>query len=83
MLRNRKQEEAQKLKGVDLIDDETDVQLGSFTSLQNYIPADVYAIKKKRGVSALTSDPIPVILAILTEDGEPILTEDGEQLLIE
>ena len=81
MLRNRKQQEATKLKGVDLIDDESDLDLGSFTALQNWIPADVYAIKKKRGVSPLNPNALNNIVTedglfdLATEGGEPLITE--------
>jgi hypothetical protein len=57
-LRNRKHEEATKLKGVNLTDEPTDLELGSFTLLQNFVGADVFSIKKKRGVSALSTDAI-------------------------
>jgi hypothetical protein len=57
-LRNRKQEEATKLKGVNLTDEVTDLELGWFSSLQNFVGADVFSLKKKRGVAALSTDAI-------------------------
>jgi hypothetical protein len=57
-LRNRKQEESHQLKGVNLADEETDLELGQFESLQNWIGADVFALKKKRGVVALSTSVI-------------------------
>ena len=80
MLRNRKHEEATKLKGVDLIDDESDLDLGSFTTLENWIPADVYAIKKKRGTSPLSPN---ALLSITTEGGDFLTTEAGDHLITE
>ena len=58
MLRNRQEQEELRLKGVDLKAEESDLKLGQFTSLQNYIPAKVYSLKKKRGVVALSTTPI-------------------------
>lgn len=80
MLRNRKHQEGNKLKGVDLVDDETDVELGGFTLLQNYVPADVYAIKKKRGVSPLNPNSLNVIV---TEASDPITAETGDVFITE
>ena len=57
-LRNRKQEEATQLKGVNLTDEAADLTLGWFTSLQNYVGADVFSLKKKRVVAALSTDVI-------------------------
>ena len=74
MLRNRKQQEATKIKGVSLVDEETDLELGQFTSLQNWIPSGVYAIKKKRGITPLNPNALNVIT---TEAEEPITTEDA------
>ena len=74
MLRNRKHDEATKIKGVDLVDEETDLELGQFTSLQNWIPSEVYSIKKKRGIIPLNPNGLNVIT---TEASEPITTEDG------
>jgi hypothetical protein len=80
MLRNRKHEEALKLKGVNHVDEVTDLDLGDFSTLQNWIPADVYAIKKKRGVSPLN----PFSLAVrITEAGDTRVTEDGETRITE
>ena len=80
MLRNRKTVESNKLKGVDLVDEETDLELGTFESLQNFIPADIYAIKKKRGVSPLNPNALN---AILTEGGDNLTTEGGDTLITE
>lgn len=79
-LRHRVEKETLQLKGVDLVDEETDLELGQFTLLQNFIPADVYAIKKKRGVGALNPFGLQ---DILTEEGEDLLTEGGENLQTE
>ena len=80
MLRNRKHEEAKKLKGVDLVDEESDLELGQFTSLENFIPSDVYAIKKKRGTRPLNALGLR---PIITETGNhPIITETGDDYLI-
>jgi hypothetical protein len=56
MLRNRKDTEEAKLVGVNLQADPTKLKLGSFTSLQNFIPAKRYKIKKKRGCVALSGN---------------------------
>ncbi len=80
MLRNRKHQESNKLKGVDLVDDETDLELGSFTSLQNWIPAEIYSIKKKRGVEALNPGSLS---SIITEASDLITTEAGDILITE
>ena len=80
MLRNRKNQEAGKLKGVNKVDEETDLGLGEFTSLQNWIPADVYAIKKKRGIRPLNPNSLNVIT---TEAGDPITTEAGDTFITE
>jgi len=80
MLRNRKHEESNKLKGVDLVDEETDLELGVFESLQNWVPADVYSIKKKRGTSPLNPNGLN---GITTEASDPITTEGGDTLITE
>ncbi len=80
MLRNRKHQEQNKLKGVNLVDEETDLELGNFTSLQNWIPSDVYAIKKKRGTSPLSPN---ALLGITTEASDGLTTEGGDQLITE
>jgi len=76
-LRNRKYQEALKLKGVNKVDEETDLELGEFTELENYIPADIYAIKKKRGISPLNPNSLN---DITTEDEFDLTTEDGFDL---
>jgi hypothetical protein len=53
MLRNRQNTEEAKLMGVNLQADQSKLKLGSFTLLQNFVPAKRYKIKKKRGVVAL------------------------------
>jgi len=78
-LRNRKQEETSKLLGVNQVDEESDLELGAFTALQNWVQSEIYSIKKKRGVVSLdarfliTEDEIQII----TEDGHPIIIEEG------
>jgi hypothetical protein len=52
-LRHRKESEAHQLKGVILSADEKKLELGRFTKLQNWIPAGIYSLKKKRGVLPL------------------------------
>jgi len=79
MLRNRKHQEA-TIKGVDLVDEETDLDLGQFTSLQNWIPSEVYSIKKKRGISPLNPN---ALLSITTEASDPITTEASNPLITE
>jgi hypothetical protein len=54
MLRNRQNTEETKLVGVNLQADQSKLKLGSFTLLQNFIPAKRYKIKKKRGCVALS-----------------------------
>ena len=62
MLRNRTEQEETQLKGVDLISEDSDLKLGTFTLLQNWIPTSIYSIKKKRGVVALsTAVIVPVV----------------------
>jgi hypothetical protein len=64
-LRNRKDIETSKLKGVVLATDPIKLEFGRFTQLANWIPADIDSLKKKRGVLALISNltspvhPIP------------------------
>ncbi len=57
-LRNRQEIESTKLKGVILSAEPTDLELGRFTVLQNWIPAKLNSLKKKRGVQAFTSTVI-------------------------
>ena len=54
-LNSRQEQEAHRLKGVNLFDDPIDVQLGTFCLLANFIPATIYSFKKKRGVDAVPS----------------------------
>jgi len=80
-LRNRKHQDALKLKGVNQVDEETDLELGEFELLQNWIPADVYSIKKKRGISPLNPNALN---EIITEDGLfNLATEAGDELITE
>jgi len=62
MLRNRTEKEENLLHGVNLIANPTKLQLGYFTSLQNWIPSKKYKIKKKRGPAALSGPPFPSIV---------------------
>lgn len=55
MIRNRKTKEATKLLGVNIAANETDLELGTFTRLENWVPADLFALKKKRGCAALNT----------------------------
>lgn len=62
MLRNRKEDSATKLKGVDLISDESDPPIGIFILLQNYVSTEIFSLHKKRGVVTFTSTVIvPVV----------------------
>jgi hypothetical protein len=51
-LRNRQEQEADELGGVILEVDASNIKLGRFESLQGYIPGELKAIKKKRGVDS-------------------------------
>lgn len=55
VLRNRIEQEEIKLRGVDLVSEDSDLKLGQFTSLQNYVPTAIFSIQKKRGVVALST----------------------------
>ena len=79
-LRHREEKETSQLKGVNQVDEETDLDLGEFTLLQNWIPAEIYSIKKKRGVGALNPNGLQVRI---TEEGEDRITEDGETRVTE
>ena len=86
-LNNRTEAEAQRLKGVDLFDDSSDVELGMFTSLVNWVPGKLYSLKKKRGVDVAPGGamlPISVVnpfdaVAILCGT-EPVMV-CGDQLI--
>lgn len=80
MLRNRKEDEALKLKGVNRVDEETDLELGEFEELRNFIPSKIYAFKKKRGVGSLNECSLA---DITTEAGDPILSEADFHLITE
>ena len=58
MLRNREEKEETKLHGVDLVSEDSDLELGSFTFLQNWIPSSIFSVVKKRGVAVLSTTPI-------------------------
>ena len=58
MLRNRQDQEAIKLKGVDMVSEDADVGFGSFVLLQNWIPTEIFSLIKKRGVVGLSTTPI-------------------------
>lgn len=47
-----------EIKGVSLALDTEDLILGQFEELSNWVPADVYSLKKKRGVTALSTAAI-------------------------
>ena len=57
-LRNRKEAETNKLKGVVRSADESKLEFGRFVNLQNLIPSGIAHLKKKRGVEILTSATI-------------------------
>jgi len=52
-LRNRNDQETNKLYGVNLAIDETKLGLGWFERLENWAPGDILSLKKKRGVRLL------------------------------
>lgn len=79
-LRDRQEQEELKLKGVNQVDEETDLALGEFTLLQNWIPSEIYSIKKKRGVAALSATGFN---RLITEAGDPIITEAGDHIFTE
>lgn len=58
MLRNRIEKEEHLLRGVNLVANSTTLVLGYFTKLQNWVPAKKYKVKKKRGVTALSTTVI-------------------------
>ena len=58
MLRNRDEQEETKLRGVDLVSEDSDLKFGQFTLLQNYVPTAIFSIQKKRGVVALSTTVI-------------------------
>ncbi len=57
MLKNRKEIEERKLVGVNRVADPLKLKPGTFVSLENWIPAKRYKIKKKRGPELLVSTP--------------------------
>ncbi|MFA6082660.1 MAG: hypothetical protein WC773_04630, partial [Patescibacteria group bacterium] len=77
MLRNRLEKEEPLLRGVNLVANPTKLQLGYFTSLQNWIPSKKYKIKKKRGPALL--DGVTVGTPILTT---PIPVDCGTTTII-
>lgn len=58
MLRNRKDNETNELKGVVLAADESKLALGRFVLLQNWIINGIAHLQKKRGVVILSSDAV-------------------------
>lgn len=58
MIRNRKDIEVLKLNGVDLSYTPSKLDSGKFERLENWVPGQLYSMKKKRGVEALSSDAI-------------------------
>ena len=79
-LRHRQEKETNKLKGVNHVDEEIDLDLGEFTLLQNWIPSEIYSIKKKRGIVSLNPNALN---NITTEDGNLLTTEAGDPLITE
>ncbi len=57
-LRNRQETETKKLKGVVLSADALKLEPGRFTHLENWIPAKINKIKKKRGVEVLSGTEV-------------------------
>lgn len=53
MLRNRKDTDVTKLRGVDLSRTPTKLDSGLFEHLENWVPGQLYSMKKKRGVELL------------------------------
>lgn len=80
MLRNRRDIETGKLKGVQLAIDPAKLEPNRFTRLANWIPARVNSLKKKRGVLSLSSpaqDAVFPETCIACDDDAP----RGQQVL--
>lgn len=81
-LRNRNLQEENKLRGADRSRDSTKFKLGQFRTLENWIPAHVYSIKKKRGVELLESIPSSPVTPLPCEGGSCTdASERGQQII--
>lgn len=84
MLRNRKELDETKLKGVILSADPAKLQVGRFTSLQNIVPKGLAHLRKKRGVELLRSSSVtPTIPTECAGDGAPGSPGGGGTVLVE
>jgi len=54
-LRNRKEQRALRLMGVNLADNDDEMEFGWFVELSNWVPGELYSIKKKRGIAEVSS----------------------------
>jgi len=94
---NRTEKDANRLKGVNLLDDPIDIEFGSFTNLANWVHGQLYSIKKKRGVASVPTGaqlPItlcPVVLGVnelvcgtelIMACGEVIIAISGADIII-
>jgi hypothetical protein len=80
-LRNRSLQEENKLRGTDRSKDSTKFKLGQFRTLENWIPAHVYSIKKKRGVELLDSTPNTPNIPLPCGTGCTDSTERGQAVI--
>lgn len=94
-LNNRKELEAPRLHGVNLLDDPIDVEFGTFTTLSNWISIELYSLSKKRGVGLVPAGAQMVVVVCETNDpgsvfcgldqvlacGEAIMCEVGVNLI--
>src|SRR5678809_654415 len=72
MLRNRKDIETDKLKGVTLAADPIKLEFGRFVHLENWIPGKLYSIKKKRGpIQLVSSETVQFPTESCTPGGPP------------
>lgn len=86
-LQNRHEQDAQRLKGVNLLDDPIDVEFGTFTSLANWIHGLLYSLRKKRGVDDVpggASLPISICIPTTAETvycGDDIVMVCGDTII--
>ena len=78
-IQNRQEQDAQRLKGVNLFDDPIDVEFGAFTSLANWIHGLFYSIRKKRGVASVPSGAMLPISICLEPFADAVMC-GGEQV---
>jgi hypothetical protein len=86
-LNNRNEQEAPRLKGVNLLDDPLDVEFGTFVQLSNWITRNLYSLSKKRGVDGVGGGamvPISVINPFASVEvlcGTEAIIACGQQLI--